>query len=49
MVKRLLNQFMRGGAARRGYGRRGHSPRGGGSTGAQIGSMVERYLRSRRR
>ncbi len=50
MVKRLLNQVMRGGAARGGHGRRGgHAHRGGGSSGAKIGSMVERYLRNRRR
>jgi hypothetical protein len=56
MVKRLLNQVMRGGAARGGGGMRGgggrrggHAHRGGGSSGARIGSMVERYLRSRRR
>ncbi|HLM25706.1 MAG TPA: hypothetical protein VK304_01925 [Thermoleophilaceae bacterium] len=50
MLKRLLDQVMRGGGTRGGYGRRGgYGNRGGGSTGARIGSMVERYLRSRRR
>jgi len=50
MLKRLLDQVMRSGGTRGGYGRRGgYGNRGGGSTGARIGSMVERYLRSRRR
>ena len=49
MLRRLLNQFT-GGGARRGHGRRGghHHRGGGGSTGARVGSMVERYLRRRR-
>ncbi|MDQ3719666.1 MAG: hypothetical protein M3350_02620 [Actinomycetota bacterium] len=47
MLRRLLNSLMGGGAARGGrHGHRGH--RGGGSPGAQIGSMVERFLRRRR-
>jgi hypothetical protein len=52
MLKRLLNQVMRGGAARGGHGRRGRHGghrAGGGGMGAQLGSMAERYIRGRGR
>ena len=52
MVKRLLNQVMRGGAARGGHGRHGrHGGHrgGGGGMGGQLGAMAERYIRGRGR
>lgn len=55
MLKQLARQVMNGGGGGgRGRGGRAHRGRGGGgrhgggSTGARIGSMVERYMRKRR-
>lgn len=46
MIKRLVSQVMGGGGHHR-RGGRGHS--GGGSMGAKLGRMAERFLRSRGR
>jgi len=55
MIRNLVNKVMAGGGtATRGRGHRGggHGRRSrgaaGGSSGARIGSMVERFFRSRR-
>jgi hypothetical protein len=58
MLRSMLNRFMaggtrsaggrRGGAGRRGRYGSGTRGRASGGTGAQIGSMVERFMRGRR-